>query len=206
MMWDERYGQDAPVYGDAPNEFLVEQFGLLSAGNCLCLAEGQGRNAIWLAEQGLAVTAVDQSSVGMAKAQALAAARDVALATEVADLAEFDLGNQKWDNIVSIFGHLPSALRRDVHRRVVDALRPGGTFLLEAYTPDQLATPGTGGPPDPDMLPTAEILISELSGLEIILARETLREVNEGDYHKGEGAVVQFIARKPAGEQIDVRP
>jgi 2-polyprenyl-3-methyl-5-hydroxy-6-metoxy-1,4-benzoquinol methylase len=155
---------------------------------------------VWIAEQGFAVTAMDQSSVGMAKAAELAAARGVALTTKVGDLADFDLGSAKWDNIVSIFGHLPSPLRRDVHRRVVEALRPGGIFLLEAFTPDQLATEGTGGPADPDMLLTVDKLTAELAGLEVLLAREIVRPVNEGDYHKGDCAVVQFIARKGAGE------
>lgn len=199
-MWDERYQQDAPVYGDAPNDFLVEQVGMLRSGTCLCLAEGQGRNAVWLAEQGYSVTAVDQSSVGMAKAQEIAAARGVPLVTAVGDLADYDLGDERWDNIVSIFGHLPGELRRDVHRRVVGALRPGGVFLLEAYTPDQLSTGGTGGPSDPDMLLTVNKLTTELVGLEILLAREIVRHINEGDFHKGEGAVVQFVARKPLGE------
>jgi 2-polyprenyl-3-methyl-5-hydroxy-6-metoxy-1,4-benzoquinol methylase len=199
-MWDERYQRETLTYGDEPNDFLAEQAGLLRPGTCLCLAEGQGRNAVWLAGQGFSVTAVDQSSVGMARAQELAADRGVAVATEVADLAQYDLGVERWDNIVSIFGHLPSELRRDVHRRVVEALRPGAIFLLEAYTPVQLETSGTGGPPDPDMLPTAEILTEELAGLEILLAQEVVRQVNEGEHHRGEGAVVQFIARKPLGE------
>ena len=199
-MWDERYQENKPTYGDAANDFLVEQVGVLQPGTCLCLAEGQGRNAVWIAQQGFAVTAMDQSSVGMAKAAELAAARGVALATAVGDLAQFDLGLAKWDNIVSIFGHLPSALRRDVHRRIVEALRPGGIFLIEAFTPDQLGTEGMGGPSDPDMLLTVEKLTAELAGLEVLFAREIVRPVNEGDYHKGDCAVVQFIARKGAGE------
>ncbi len=199
-MWDERYQRSALIYGAEPNDFLVEQVGLLRPGTCLCLAEGQGRNAVWLAAQGFSVTAVDQSSVGMGRAQDLAAERGVALATEVADLAQYELGTDRWDNIVSIFGHLPTELRRGVHRRVVEALRPGGIFLLEAYTPAQLETDGTGGPPDPDMLPTVEKLTDELGGLEVLLAQEVIRQVNEGEHHKGDGAVVQFVARKPLGE------
>jgi SAM-dependent methyltransferase len=198
-MWDERYQQEALVYGEDPNDFLVQRVGELRPGNCLCLAEGQGRNAVWLAERGFAVTAVDQSAVGMKKAKELAAKRAVDLSTEVADLAQYDLGRESWDNIVSIFGHLPSGLRRDVHRRVIAALRPGGIFLLEAYTPDQLQTSGVGGPPDPDMLLTVDKLREELPDLEPLLSREIVRQVNEGDYHRGEGAVVQFIGRKSAG-------
>ncbi len=199
-MWDQRYESDALAYGGSANDFLVEQVAQLRPGTCLCLAEGQGRNAVWLAEQGFAVTAVDQSPVGMARAMDLAASKGVTIETEVADLAQFDLGQNRWDNIVSIFGHLPSELRRDVHRRASAALRSGGVFLLEAYTPDQLATSGTGGPPDQDMLMTCEKLIDELGGLEILLSQEVVRHVDEGEYHKGEAAVVQFIARKPLGE------
>lgn len=199
-MWDERYQQDAFVYGDAPNDFLAEHVGFLKPGSCLCLAEGQGRNAVWLAGQGFSVTAVDQSAVGMERAQDLAQRRGVELLTDVADLADYDLGVERWDNIVSIFGHLPSKLRRDVHRRVVAALKAGGICLIEAYTPDQLGTAGTGGPPDADMMPTSDLLAVELAGLEIVFTREIVREVNEGEFHKGEGAVVQFIARKPQGE------
>lgn len=199
-MWDERYREEALAYGSAPNDFLVEQAGMLRPGNCLCLAEGQGRNAVWLAEQGFSVTAVDQSPVGMERARDLAASRGVALFTEVADLAQFDLGHQAWDNIVSIFGHLPGTLRRDVHGRVVEALRPGGIFLLEAYTPEQLETSGIGGPSDPDMLLTVEKLKIELGALEILLAREVVRQIDEGELHKGESAVVQFVGRKPFGE------
>jgi hypothetical protein len=198
-MWDERYREQALTYGAEPNAFLVDQLGSLQPGSCLCIAEGQGRNAVWLASQGFDVTAVDQSSVGMARAGELAKDRGVELTTQVADLADFDLGTARWDNIVSIFGHLPSVLRRDVHRRVVAALKPGGVFLVEAYTPAQLETSGTGGPSDPDMLLTVDTLCSELAGLEALLAREITRQVNEGEFHKGEGAVVQFVARKPLG-------
>ncbi|MBB5986106.1 class I SAM-dependent methyltransferase [Sphingobium lignivorans] len=198
--WDERFGQADLAYGDGPNDFLAEQVGALTPGNCLCIAEGQGRNAVWLASQGFAVTAMDQSPVGMARARALAARQGVALATETGDLSTWDLGEARWDNIVSIFGHLPAALRRDVHARVVKALKPGGTFLLEAYTPEQIDMPGRGGPDVKEMLADLATLREELVGLDFVLAREIHREVNEGLYHHGLSAVVQIVARKPAGE------
>lgn len=198
--WDERYSADDLAYGNGPNAFLVDQVDALRPGNCLCLAEGQGRNAVWLAGRGFAVIAMDQSPVGMARAADLAAARHLALATLVADLAVYDLGAECWDNIVSIFGHLPAALRADVHRRVVRALRPGGSFLLEAYVPAQLDMPGKGGPQSADMLADLATLRAELAGLDFVLAREVHREVDEGLYHQGLSAVVQIVARKPAGE------
>lgn len=199
-MWDERYDEGRFAYGDAPNDFLVESADLLARGNCLCLAEGQGRNAAWLAGHGWDVTAMDQSAVGMARARDLALSRGVTLRTEVGDLDDYDLGTDRWNTIVSIFGHVPSVLRRSVHRRVVEALAPGGTFLLEAYTPAQLDAPGTGGPSDADMMPTEADLHQELAGLDFLVSREVMREVNEGEYHHGESAVVQIVARKPKGD------
>lgn len=196
-MWDERYASDKAVYGDAPNDFLREQLGALNHGPTLCLAEGQGRNALFLAAQGLDVTAMDQSQAGMDRAAEIARERALMLTTVVGDLADYDLGEGQWANIVAIFAHLPPALRRDVHARVVRALRPGGVFLLVAYTPDQLTTSGTGGPPDADWLMTLDGLSDELSGLEVT-GEEVRRPVNEGQYHQGEGAVVQIIARKAA--------
>lgn len=165
----------------------------------LCLAEGQGRNAVFLAGLGHRVTAVDRSPVGLEGARRLAAERDVEVETVVADLADFDLGDARWDAIVSVFAHLPPELRRDVHARVVRALRPGGLFVLEAYTPRQLDY-GTGGPPDPALLVTLEALRTELAGLDVEHGVEREREVVEGAKHTGLAHVVQFVARRPAAE------
>ncbi|MBH1943725.1 class I SAM-dependent methyltransferase [Erythrobacter sp. YJ-T3-07] len=197
-MWDERYSADAPAYGDEPNGFLVEKADLLKPGSVLCIAEGQGRNAVWLAGQGFTVTAMDQSPVGLSYAADLARRRHVALSTQVGDLSDFDLGESRWDNIVSIFGHLPGDLRRSVHRRIEQALTPGGCFLLEAYRPSQIEAEGTGGPGDVDMLLDLGKLAAELPNLEPVVGREVSREVNEGSYHHGLSDTVQFIGRKSA--------
>ncbi len=200
-MWDDRYAEDELAYGEAPNEFLVQKVKeLVPSGTCLCLAEGQGRNAVWLAQQGFEVTAVDQSETGLGVARDFADQRGVAIHTQAADLADYDLGEAKWDNIISIFAHVPPALRKDVHARVVKALKPGGALLLEAYTPDNLTTSGKGGPGEASMMMTLVELREELQGLDIEVGQEVLRDVNEGKYHQGEGAVVQVIARKPEGE------
>ena len=163
----------------------------------MALAEGEGRNAVWLATQGLDVLAVDQSAVGLAKARTLAAERGVTLRTQVADLATFDLGTTRWDVIVSIWAHTPPSIRKPLHRRCVEALRPGGLFLLEAYTPAQIAL-GTGGPKDEAMLMTLAGLREELAGLAFEVGLETVRSVQEGRYHQGESAVVQVVACKPS--------
>ncbi|MCU0833075.1 MAG: class I SAM-dependent methyltransferase [Chromatiaceae bacterium] len=195
-MWDERYSAEGYVYGTEPNGFLVAKAELLPAGRVLCLAEGEGRNAVWLAEQGFEVTAVDASAVGLHKARALAAERGVRITTVHADLAAFVIEPGSWDGIVSIFCHLPPALRAQVHRRCVAGLRSGGVMLLEAYTPDQVGR-GTGGPPSVELMMDAETLRLELTGLEFLELSETEREIHEGVFHNGVGAVVRLVGRKP---------
>jgi 2-polyprenyl-3-methyl-5-hydroxy-6-metoxy-1,4-benzoquinol methylase len=194
-MWNERYSQPSFAYGTEPNDFLVERLDQLPQGNALCLAEGEGRNAVWLAEQGFEVTAVDASEVGLRKARNLAEDRGVAITTLHADLKDFDPGRNQWDAIISIFCHLPNPIRSATHQRCVDALRPGGIMLLEAYTPKQLEF-NTGGPTSADMMMDSGLLANELAGLEIIYLQEKVREIHEGQCHDGKGAVVQMLARK----------
>lgn len=198
--WDERYSAEDYAYGPEPNDFLAAHAHKLPAGRILCLAEGEGRNAVFLASLGYQVTAVDQSAVGMRKARKLAEQKGVTIDTIVADLAEFAIARNTWDGIVSISAHVSGSIRKGLHHRVVAGLKPGGVFLLEAYTPRQLETAGKGGPgPDQrERFMTLAELHQELDGLDFEIARETEREVNEGTYHSGPGAVVQIIARKPA--------
>lgn len=195
-MWEARYSAESYMYGTEPNEFLRSNVHLLPAGPTLCLAEGEGRNAVFLAAAGRDVRSVDLAEAGVAKTQRLAEQRGVAVDAVLADLADFDIGVGRWASVISIFAHTPPALRRDVHARVVAGLRPGGVFLLEAYTPDQIGR-GTGGPAVPEMTMTIDGLRAELTGLEFVHALELEREVIEGEGHTGLGAVVQMIARKP---------
>lgn len=198
--WDARYAPDEYVYGTEPNDFLREASGPLRPGaRILSLAEGEGRNAVYLAGLGHQVVAVDQSRVGLEKARRLAASRNVVVETVTADLADLRIEPGGWDAIVSIWCHVPSALRRDLHRRVVEGLRPGGIFILEAYTPRQLEY-GTGGPPDPDRLMTLEALREELHGLSLEVGAEVEREVREGVNHHGRSHVVRVLARKPPSQ------
>lgn len=193
--WNNRYATDNHIYGEAPNDFVGEMASKIPAGPVLCLAEGEGRNAVHLATLGHQVTAMDQSEVGMAKARRLAATCGVTIETIVADLEHYVIAPGAWAGIVATFAHLPPALRRQVHRAVVAGLQPGGVFILEAYTPAQLAF-DTGGPKSPELLMTEAALREELSGLEILVAQELEREVNEGGGHRGRGAVVQIFARR----------
>ena len=196
-MWDERYSEPGFAYGTEPNDFLRAVAPRLHQGRALCLAEGEGRNAVFLAGLGFEVTAVDQSKVGLQKAAALAKERGVSIATQVADVTRLPLGEGAWDAIVSIWCHLPREPRAALHRACAAALRPGGAFVLEAYTPDQLRF-GTGGPRDAGLLMRLADLEAELAGLTIVEAREVEREVHEGAYHTGRSAVVQLLATRPA--------
>jgi SAM-dependent methyltransferase len=164
-------------------------------GSVVCLADGEGRNSTFLASLGYEVSSVDISPVGIRKTQELARRKHVQVSAQVGDLESFDLGVNKWQGIVSIFCHLPSELRRDVHRRVVAALAPGGVVILEAYTPNQIGR-GTGGPQSENLLMTAQSLQEEFSHLEILHLQELDREVIEGSGHSGTASVVQLVARK----------
>jgi SAM-dependent methyltransferase len=196
-MWDQRYAEPGFAYGTEPNDFLREQAGALAPGSAvLCLAEGEGRNGVYLASLGHRVHAVDLSSVGLVKARRLAAERSTSITTEVADLASYDPGTERWDAVVSIWAHLPPTIRAPLYERVARALKPGGLFLLEAYTPDQLRH-GTGGPRDAALLVTLATLRAELPGFEELVARELERDVQEGAYHRGTSSTVQWLARKP---------
>ena len=194
-MWDERYSVDEYVYGKAPNAFLLAKTPELRKGRVLCLAEGEGRNAVHLARHGFAATAVDSSSVGLAKAERLAEEYDVTLETVLMDLADYTIEENAWDSIVSLYCHVHADLRGVLHRRVVAGLREGGTFLLEASTPRQLEF-GTGGPLSVELLMDLAMLERELNGLEFIHGEELVRNVVEGTKHTGEASVVQVLARK----------
>lgn len=195
-MWNERYSSSEYVFGTEPNNFLVQHYRSIPKGQVLCLGEGEGRNAVFLARQGYEVTAVDLSEMGLEKARKLAESNDVSLTLIQADLAEFDLGQNAWDGVVSIFCHLPSSVRGQLHKQIRSALKPNGVYLLEAYTPKQL-TFGTGGPPDEDRLVDADDLRNELQGLDFEWLQETEREVIEGTHHIGQAAVVQAVSVKP---------
>lgn len=194
--WDSRYSEPGFVYGTEPNEFLVSAARHIPKGRVLCLAEGEGRNAVYLASLGYDVTGVDSSAVGMKKSVELAKSRNVTITTVVADLAEFIIEPNRWNGIVSIFCHLPPELRARIHHASVAGLRPGGAFVLEAYTPRQLVLK-TGGPQSLELMMTLEVLREELRGLELVEAREIERVVNEGHFHRGPGAVVQVVGIKP---------
>jgi len=194
-MWNERYAGDDYFYGTEPNSFLAEHAKSLK-GPVLSLAEGEGRNAVFLASLGLDVLGVDSSEVGLAKAQKLATEKGVRIRTALTDLADYTPPPDVFGSVISIFAHLPGRLRQRLYPLVERSLKPGGILLLEAYTLAQLPK-NTGGPKDPDMLMSAAGLRQDFPHCEVILAREIDRDVLEGGHRfGGMGSVVQFIARK----------
>lgn len=198
--WNSRYAKsgDEYVYGTEPNAFLATSVSKLpTAGDVLCIADGEGRNSVWLATQGFRVGAIDVSEQGVAKARALAQRSNVALDAEVADVTRYDYGTARYDAIVSIFLHLPAKARRATHRKVVEALRPGGVFVYEAYGPEQPGY-GTGGPPEIELLHPLDDVLADLEGCTIEHAFTGVRAVLEGRAHRGDGYVVQVIARRGA--------
>lgn len=196
--WDERCAHEDYFYGYRPNEFLKANEIMLRRGSrVLCLADGEGRNGVWLAERGHQVTTVDISPTGVRKARALAAERGVSIDAQVGDLAEWvhtEAAQGPWDAVVSIFAHLPPSIRTEVSQSVIATMAPGGKLLLEAYTPAQLQM-GTGGPRDESLLLTRERVQQDWEGLVLdVHLRE--RRVFEGRGHQGLSSVVQVLGQK----------
>ncbi len=195
-MWDDRYNTNEYIFGTNPNAFLVSVTDQIPKGRVLCIAEGEGRNGVHLSRKGYDVTAVDASSVALQKAEKLAGSYGVKIKTIATDLAEYQITENSWDAVISIFCHLPPELRKEVHKQVVDGLHPGGVLVLEAYTPAQLKYE-TGGPSNVQLLMKLDELREEFEGLEFIIGRETVRDVIDGDQVVGKSAVVQILAKKP---------
>ena len=195
QFWDDRYRIDEYVYGREPNDFLRAEASRIPSGRVLCIADGEGRNGVFLAGLGYQVTSVDFSKEALAKAERLAREQRVALTTVHADLASYEPEVGAFSGVVAIFAHLPVDVRQRVHGWAHRALVPGGIFILEAYTPAQLAY-DTGGPKDPALLMTLAGLTAELAPLTIELGREGEREIHEGLFHGGTSATVQVVARR----------
>jgi len=194
--WDQRYNTETYYYGTEPNDFLKQNITCLPPqGRVLCLAEGEGRNAVFLASLGHQITAVDGSQVGLEKLQKLAQIHSVKVKTILADLNDYVIQAEEWDAIISIWCHIPPELRKKVHKQVMAGLKPKGIFLLEAYHPHQLEYK-TGGPPTTELMMTVSDLANELDGLDFKILHEIDRDVHEGQGHHGKSAVVQILGYK----------
>lgn len=198
-VWDERYAGEDYLFGEVPNAFLARQAARLKAGQrALAVADGEGRNGVWLAEQGLKVHAVDSSSVAQEKARRLAARRHVEVEFELADLLAWPFPEAAYDVVVAIFIQFTGpAERTRMFEGMKRALRPGGLLLLEGYRPEQLAY-GTGGPSQLENLYTEALLREAFADFEIETLSVYDAELNEGARHRGMSAVIDLVARKPA--------
>ncbi len=194
-MWDKRYNADEYAYGTEPNSFLKDYCNSIPKGKVLSLAEGEGRNAVFLAKQGYSVTAIDSSIVGIDKGQKLAKRNGVEVEFIHADLVEFDLGLNQWDGVISIFFPLSSLQRKILYKKIFNGLKKNGVFLLEAYTPEQLKF-GTGGGEAMELMQSKKSLIDEFTGVSFNHLVELERNVIEGTYHTGMASVVQAVAIK----------
>jgi SAM-dependent methyltransferase len=200
--WDDRYAGDDYLFGTEPNQFLVscrDRIGGadLTGTRVLCIADGEGRNSVWLAGQGCGVDAFDPSAVAVSKARRLAAERRVSVSFAVADADSWAWPEGAYDVIAAIFIQFAEPdLRRRIFDRIAHSLRPGGLLLLAGYTLDQLQY-GTGGPRSPENLYTEEQVRAELAGFELEQVHAYHAPVEEGPGHSGMSALIDVIARRP---------
>lgn len=197
--WDKRYQGDDYLFGTLPNAFLASQALRLSAGQkALSVADGEGRNSVWLARQGLRVQAFDISAVGVEKARRLAAFQRVEVDYEICDVAGYAWPENAFDVVAAIFVQFADPeLRGFMFEAMVRALKPGGLLLLQGYTPKQLEYK-TGGPPQVEHLYTEALLRQAFAGMEILELRAHESEIEEGAQHAGMSALIDLVARKPA--------
>ncbi len=194
--WDRRYADRELLWTAEPNRFVADATRDLTPGRALDLAAGEGRNAVWLAERGWQVTAVDFSTVGLAKARQLAARRGVTVAWVTADLVEWEPPRAAFDLVVIAYLHAGPRLLATVLERAVDALAPGGTLVVVGHDVDNLEH-GHGGPPDPALLYTVDGLAGALSGLTIVRAEQVRRPVDLDDGTRVDALDALVVARRP---------
>ena len=197
--WNGRLSAEGYVFGSAPNVFLASQAHRLKPGMTgLSVADGEGRNSVWLARQGLRVSAFDFSPVGVHKARTLAARAGVEVDYSVADIFEWDWDARRYDCIAAIFIQFAApAERQRIFQGFVRALEPGGLLIMQGYTPKQLEY-GTGGPRRAENMYTAKLLRESFAMLEILHLAEHEDVVDEGRGHNGMSALIDMEARRPA--------
>lgn len=194
--WDTRFRAQDYIFGKEPNAFLKAQAHRLPpGGTALSVADGEGRNGVWLAEQGLDVLTIDYSPAALAKAQALAAERGVRLRTEVTDVFAWRFPKNTFDVVAAIFIFAGPAERPAFFANLKSALKPGGLLLMQGYRPEQLKY-RTGGPPDAERLLTRAMLEQGFGDMTELDIREHDSTISEGTAHVGMSALIDLVARK----------
>lgn len=198
--WNNRFAKEAYVFGTEPNEWLQRQASVFAAASkILCVADGEGRNSVWLAKQGHHVDAFDISDVGVAKARRLAQDCGVNVNFAVAGCDDFAWPKEQYDGVAAIFVQFADPeLRARMFEKIVQSLRPGGLLVLVGYTLKQVDY-GTGGPSVLSHLYTSEMLRSAFSALEIKVLEEYEPDLFEGDGHMGRSAVIGLVGRRSLG-------
>lgn len=195
--WNQRFAQEGYLFGQAPNQYLQQQAAHLRPGRALVVADGEGRNGVWLAGQGLAVDAFDFSPVALEKARALALDRGVQVHWVCSDWQHFDWQPEAWDNVVAIFIQFAAPAEREVlFARMHESLKPGGTLVIQGYGHEQLRY-NTGGPGKLENLYDEALLLQAFAGYEVLDLRTYEAELAEGSGHHGRSALVGLTARKP---------
>jgi SAM-dependent methyltransferase len=194
--WDSRFAGEEYLFGIEPADALKRHLPMLvDAGRTLVVADGEGRNSTFLAQQGFEVVAQDYSPVAVAKAQKLAAQKSVEIEFRVSDIHDFDWTEEQYDNVVAIFIQFVAPDRQAyVFEGLKSALAPGGTLLLHGYTPEQINF-GTGGPPNADHMYTRQMLDDAFHDLDILVNRSYHAEISEGKGHSGMSALIDFVAK-----------
>lgn len=196
--WNNRYDRQDYLFGEAPNAFLAAQAGRLKPGmTALAVADGEGRNGVWLAEQGLTVTTTDIAPRAVDKARALAARRGVSIDARLTDLDVWTWPEAAFDIVAAVFIQFaPPAARDRLFMQMKAAAKPGGLILLQGYRPEQLAY-GTGGPPQVEHLYTEPLLRQAFADFDILHLESHDSEVTEGVGHLGPSALIDLVARRP---------
>ncbi|NNK79867.1 MAG: class I SAM-dependent methyltransferase [Flavobacteriales bacterium] len=200
-MWNERYRSASFAYGKEPNEFFKESLESYDLSDkALFPAEGEGRNSVYAAKQGLDVTAFDISEEGKKKALQLAASEEVHIDYRVGDFTTMDFVESSFDSAVLIFAHFPPDILSDYHKKIASLIKPRGFVILEGFSKNNLPyrakNPKVGGPNKEEMLFSKESIAADFSDFEILELEEQEIELNEGAFHKGIGKVIRFVGRK----------
>lgn len=197
-MWNERYSKAGYLFGTEPAQFLQDHQGYLTAGSkALAVADGEGRNSVFMAGLGLDVTAMDSSYIAIEKARALAMASNVTVDFNEADIANWNWAKGRYDLVVAVFIQFVGPEQRgQIFKGIKRTLKPGGVVMLHGYTPEQIAL-GTGGPSNADNMYTDDMLAQDFADFEVLELRSYQRVVDEGDGHSGQSALIDLVARKP---------
>ena len=197
-MWDQRYSAEGFLFGTEPAAFVKAHAHLLIRGQkALCVADGEGRNSVFLAEQGVDVTAMDASPVGVDKARQLAAERGVAIDFHIADILSWEWTPDSYDIVLAVFFQfLTPDQRPAVFEGLKRTLRPGGYLLLHGYRPEQVDY-GTGGPPYRENMYTVDLLRQAFGDLTIERLAAYDVVIKEGTGHDGISALIDLVAKKP---------